>query len=141
MTARGVTVELRRALPVELLTVIAWPERVVSFGFGELRDLERQFMATLTMVRGAFDAFAPVVERAQQLGALIDRLGPALDDLSELLVAARQIAESAERIAESAQGIDGSAAIIARDAEVLARDAARLARFTDRIPGGGKRQA
>ncbi len=28
-----------------------------------------------------------------------------------------------------------------RDAEVLARDAGRLARFTDRIPGGGKRQA
>ncbi|MFD4179815.1 hypothetical protein [Rhodococcus sp. NPDC058514] len=121
---------------INIASALMLPERVVTRGFGELRDLERQFMATLVMARSAFDAFAPIVDRAKQLGALIDRLGPALDDLSELLVAARQIAESAERIAVSAQGIDGSAAIIARDAEILARDAGRLARFTDRIPGG-----
>ncbi|WP_037175548.1 hypothetical protein [Rhodococcus sp. UNC363MFTsu5.1] len=74
---------LTRGATINIASALLLPERVLTRGFGQLRELERQFMSTLAAARGVFD----------------------------------------------------------RDAEVLARDAGRLARFTDRIPGGGKRQA
>ncbi|MFC9557131.1 hypothetical protein ACFTWF_40640 [Rhodococcus sp. NPDC056960] len=109
---------------------LTWPERLVVYGAGELREWER--------------VVTTVALRIQQIGVLIDRLGPALDDLSELLDAAQQIAETAEGLAASAKGIDQSAEIIARDAEKIAHAlpaVERLGRLADRLPGGGRRYA